>query len=68
MTTKTFKEEFRKRTKSVDNIMIEAMVSDYVLYKSGKRIGALSDNKLLLVSTENLKKLLPDALEETSFD
>ena len=68
MTTKTFKEEFRKKTKSIANIMIEAMFSDYVLYKNGKRIGVLFDNKLLLVSTENLKKLLPDAPEETSFD
>jgi len=68
MTTKKFKEEFRKKTKSIANIMIEAMFSDYVLYKNGKRIGVLFDNKLLLVSTENLKKLLPDAPEETSFD
>lgn len=68
MTTKTFKEDFRKRTKGIDNIMIEAMFGDYVLYKNGKRIGVLFDNKLLLVSTENLKKLLPDAPEETSFD
>ncbi|WP_121122088.1 hypothetical protein [Sphingobacterium puteale] len=68
MTTKTFKEDFRKKTKSIANIMIEAMFSDYILYKNGKRIGVLFDNKLLLVSTENLKKLLPDAPEETSFD
>jgi hypothetical protein len=68
MTTKAFKEEFRKRTKSIANIMIEAMFSDYVLYKNGKRIGVLFDNHLLLITTENLQKLLPDATQETSFD
>ncbi len=68
MTTKTFKEDFQKKTKGIANIMIEAMFSDYVLYKNGKRIGVLFDNRLLLVSTENLKKILPDAPQETSFD
>jgi len=49
MTTKKFKEEFRKKIKSIDNLIIEAMFSDYFLYKNGKRIGVISD-------TGNLKK------------
>lgn len=68
MTTKKFADEIRKKTKGIHNIMIEKMFADYVLYKNGKRIGVLFDNKLLLVSTENIRKLLPDAVLETSFD
>lgn len=48
--------------------MVEKMFNDYVLYRNGKRIGVLFDNKLLLVSTENLKKIFPNAIEEKTFD
>ncbi len=43
MTTKKFKEEFRKKIKSIDNLIIEAMFSDYFLYKNGKRISVIFD-------------------------
>ncbi|QIH33866.1 hypothetical protein [Sphingobacterium sp. DR205] len=68
MTTKKYAEEFYKKTKSIRNIMVEKMFSDYVLYRNGKRIGVLFDNKLLLISTENLKKIFPNAIEEKTFD
>lgn len=68
MTTKKYADFIYKQTKGVCNIMVEQMFSDYVLYKDGKRIGALYDNKLLLVSTENLNKLFPNAVQEKSFD
>lgn len=68
MTTKKYADFIYKQTKGVYNIMIEQMFSDYVLYKDGKRIGVLYDNKLLLVSTENLNKLFPNAVQEKSFD
>lgn len=48
--------------------MIEEMFTDYVLYKNGKRVGVLFNNKLLLVLTENLQKLFPGAVEEKSFN
>ena len=44
------------------------MFSDFVLYKNGKRIGALFDNQVLLIETENLLKLFPNAVRELSFD
>ncbi|WP_286857453.1 MULTISPECIES: hypothetical protein [Sphingobacterium] len=68
MTTKKYADEFYKKTKSIRNIMVEKMFSDYVLYRNGKRIGVLFDNKLLLISTENLKKIFPNAIEEKTFD
>ena len=68
MTTKKYADDFYKKTKSIRNIMVEKMFSDYVLYRNGKRIGVLFDNKLLLVSTENLKKIFPNAIEEKTFD
>ena len=68
MTTKKYADDFYKKTKSIGNIMIEKMFSDYVLYRNGKKIGVLFENKVLLVSTENLKKIFPDAVEEKTFD
>lgn len=68
MTTKKYADDFYKKTKGINNIMIEKMFNDYVLYRNEKRIGVLFDNKVLLVSTENLKKLFPNAIEEKSFD
>lgn len=68
MTTKKYKDSFQKLTKNLTNIMIEEMFSDFVLYKNGKRIGALFDNQVLLIETENLLKLLPNAVRELSFD
>ena len=60
MTTKKYADDFYKKTKNIRNIMVEKMFSDYVLYRNGKRIGVLFDNNLLLVSTENLKKIFPN--------
>jgi TfoX/Sxy family transcriptional regulator of competence genes len=68
MTTKKYMNDFYKKTKGIENIMVEKMFSDYVLYKNGKRIGVLFENKVLLVSTENSKKIFPDAVEEKTFD
>lgn len=68
MTTKKYADDFYKKTKNIRNIMVEKMFSDYVLYRNGKRIGVLFDNNLLLVSTENLKKIFPNAIEEKTFD
>lgn len=68
MTTKKYAEDFYRKTKPLYNIMVEKMFSDYVLYKNGKRIGVLFENKVLLVSTENLKKIFPNAIEEKTFD
>lgn len=68
MTTKKYADDFYKKTKSISNIMVEKMFTDYLLYRNGKRIGVLFENKLLLVSTENLKKIFPNAVEEKTFD
>ncbi len=68
MTTKKYADEIIKKTKSISNIMIEKMFSDFVLYKNGKRIGVLFNNQLLLISTKNLNALFPNAAQEKSFD
>ena len=67
MTTKKYSQYIQKQTKGVHNIMLELIFNDYVMYRNNKRIGFLFENKLYLISTDNLKKMLPDAIEEKLF-
>jgi hypothetical protein len=67
MTTKKFLKEFEKQCRNIINISPEPIFGEYIVNQNGKRIGVLFDNKFYLLSTENLKKLLPDATEENPF-
>jgi len=67
MTTKKFTDQIRKQCKNIDNISLEPIFENYIVQKDGKRIGVLNDNKLYLLSTQNLKNLLQDATEENPF-
>ncbi len=68
MTTKKFSKEVNAKLKTLENITIEEMFDDYVLYQNSKRIGALFNNKVLLIGTENLHKTYPNLKQETHFN
>jgi hypothetical protein len=68
MTSKKFIEEIRKKIKSVNNLGFQHTFEDYVLYKDNKKIGAIFNEKLLLITTNNLKLLFPNSEEEKSFN
>jgi len=67
MTTKKFASQIEKQCKTITNVSLEPIFSEYIVERNGKRIGILFDNKLYLLSTENLKKMLPNAVEENPF-
>lgn len=67
MTTKKFADYINKQTKNIDNIMLEPIFDNYIVHRNGKRIGVINDNKLYLLSTDNLKKQFPNAIEENPF-
>lgn len=67
MTTKKYADQIKKQCKSIVNISLEPIFENYIVDKNGKRIGVLYNEKLYLLSTKNLKKLLPDASEENPF-
>ncbi len=67
MTTKKYVKYFEKQCKTILNISCEPIFKEYIVTQNGKRIGVLYENKLYLLSTTNLKKLLPDSIEENPF-
>ena len=67
MTTKKFANQFEKQCKTIINISPEPIFSEYIVHQNGKRIGVLFENKFYLLSTDNLKKMLPNAVEENPF-
>lgn len=67
MTTKKIMQYIEKQTKEILNINYEPIFGDYIVYQGLKRIGYLADNKLYLIATPTLKKLLPDVNEEKTF-
>ena len=67
MTTKKFANQFEKQCKTIINISPEPIFGEYIVSQNGNRIGVLFDNRLYLLSTENLKKMLPNAVEENPF-
>ena len=67
MTTKKFANQFEKQCRNIINISTEPIFSEYIVNQNGKRIGVLFDNKFYFLSTENLKKMLPNAVEENPF-
>jgi len=64
MTTKKFANQFEKQCKTIINISPEPIFNEYIVNQNGKRIGVLFDNKFYLLSTENLKKMLPKQQEK----
>lgn len=68
MTTLKFKKQFIKQCRNLINISAEPIFGEYIINQNGKRIGVLFHNKLYLLSTQNLKKMLPNAVEENPFD
>lgn len=67
MTTKKFANQFEKQCRTIMNISLEPIFGEYIVNQNGKRIGVLFDNKFYLLSTEDLKKMLPNAIEENPF-
>jgi hypothetical protein len=67
MTTKKYSELMYKQTKNVINMMFERIFDDYIVYRNGKRIGYLFNNKFYLIATENLQKILPNVAVEHLF-
>lgn len=67
MTTKKFANQFEKQCRAIINISPEPIFGEYIVNQNGKRIGVLFNNKFYLLSTENLKKLLPNSVEENPF-
>ena len=67
MTTKKFANQIEKRCKTIINVSLEPIFSEYIVTRNEQRIGVLFDNKLYLISTENLKKMIPNAIEENPF-
>ena len=45
-----------------------AMMGEYVLYYSGKVVGGVYDNRLLVKPTPSAKKLMPDAPMELPYE
>ena len=68
MTTKKYADYIYKQSKAVYNIRLESIFDEYIAYRNGKRIGFLVDNKLYLIATENLKKLLPNKKVELRYE
>ena len=67
MTTKKFEKQFEKQCRTIINISSEPIFGEYIVNQNGKRIGVLFNNKFYLLSTENLKKMLPNSVEENPF-
>ena len=68
MTTKKYADYIYKQSKAVYNIRLESIFDEYIAYRNSKRIGFLVDNKLYLIATENLKKLLPNKKVELRYE
>ena len=67
MTTKKFANQIEKQCKTILNVSLEPIFNEYIVERNGKRIGVLFDNKLYLLSTKNLKRMFPNAIEENPF-
>ncbi|MDR2282240.1 MAG: hypothetical protein LBE37_03475 [Sphingobacterium sp.] len=67
MTTKKFAKQFEQLCRTIINISLEPIFGEYIITQHGKRIGVLYENRLYLLSTENLKKMFAGAVEENPF-
>ena len=51
-----------------EGLSARAMMGEYVLYYSGKVVGGVYDNRLLVKPTPSAKKLMPDAPMELPYE
>ena len=51
-----------------DGLSARAMMGEYVLYYSGKVIGGVYDNRLLVKPTPSAKRLMPNAPMELPYE
>ena len=51
-----------------EGLTARAMMGEYVLYYSGKVIGGVYDNRLLVKPTLSAKKMMPDAPMELPYE
>ena len=51
-----------------DGLSARAMMGEYVLYYSGKVVGGVYDNRLLVKPTPSAKKLMPNASMELPYE
>ena len=68
MTTKKFANYLKKQCKSIGNVSFEPIFNEYIVERNEKRVGVLNEDKFYLISTDNLKKLLPNSVEENPFN
>lgn len=61
MTTKKYADFIEKQTRSINNVCVEPIFGEYIIYVSGKKIGVLYQNQCYLFLTDKGKELLPDA-------
>ncbi len=51
-----------------EDITYRAMMGEYIIYASGKVIGGIYDDRLLIKPTSSARALMPDAPEEIPYE
>ncbi len=68
MTSKDFCQYILDCLSKVGCFSVRAMMGEYCLYRDGKLVGLLCDNRLLVKQTETSKRLLADCALEYPYD
>ena len=65
--SREYMEYVREQLAPAEGISFRAMMGEYLLICGGKTVGGIYDDRLLVKPTEQARRLLPDASEETPY-
>ncbi len=66
--SKQYLEFILEQLSELDGVSARAMMGEYILYYSGKIVGGIYDDRLLVKPTKSARALMPDALFELPYE
>ncbi len=66
--SKEYLEFILEQLSELDGVSARAMMGEYILYYSGKIVGGIYDDRLLVKPTNSARTLMPDAAFELPYE
>ena len=66
-TSREYLDFIMKQLSEVDGITYKQMMGEYILYRNGRIIGGIYDDRFLVKPTESAKAMMPDAEMELPY-
>ena len=66
--SKEYLEFILEQLSELDDVSARAMMGEYILYYSGKIVGGIYDDRLLVKPTNSARTLMPDAAFELPYE